>query len=157
MELETLGWNAHWEEIAQSFLTDPGTFAARVAFAAHDHLRLLGPMGELPAVLSGRVRRSSPRPAAGDWVVAVAAPGGGAVVQAVLPRRSRLARSECDRNRGEDAAVSEQVLAANLDLVIVVCGLDRDYNPRRIERYVTLAWGGGARGADTVRVGAGMP
>ena len=51
--------------------------------------------------------------------MAVAAPGGGAVVRAVLPRRSRLARSECDRHRGEDAAAIEQVLAANLDWVIV--------------------------------------
>ncbi|MBI5015317.1 MAG: ribosome small subunit-dependent GTPase A [Deltaproteobacteria bacterium] len=145
MELETLGWNAHWEEIAHSLLTDPNNFAARVAFAARDHLRLLGPLGELPAVLSGRARRSSPRPAAGDWVVAVPAPGAAAVVHAVLPRRSRLARSACDRHRGEDAAATEQVLAANLDWVIVVCGLDRDYNPRRIERYVTLAWAGGAQ------------
>jgi ribosome biogenesis GTPase len=80
-------------------------------------------------------------------VVAAEAPGGGAVVHAVLPRRSRLARSESDRRRGEDAAAAEQVLAANLDWVLVVCGLDRDYNPRRIERYVTLAWGGGAQPA----------
>jgi len=34
-------------------------------------------------------------------------------------------------------------MVANVDVAIIVCGLDRDYNPRRIERYVTLAWGGG--------------
>lgn len=147
MELETLGWNAHWEESAQQLLTEPDTFAARVAFAAHDRLRLLGGRGETPAVLSGRARRSFPPPAVGDWVVAAISSGAEAVVRAVLPRRTSLARSEADRRRGEDAAVAEQVLAANLDWVLVVCGLDRDYNPRRIERYVTLAWGGGAQPA----------
>lgn len=147
MELETLGWNAQWEESAQQFLSEPDTFAARVVFAARDRLRLLGQYGDTAAVLSGRARRSFPFPAVGDWVVAAATPGGAAVVQAVLPRRSCLARSESDRRRGEEAAFTEQVLAANLDRVLVVCGLDRDYNPRRIERYVTLAWGGGAQPA----------
>ncbi|MBI5443954.1 MAG: ribosome small subunit-dependent GTPase A [Deltaproteobacteria bacterium] len=70
-------------------------------------------------------------------------PGGTAAVHAVLPRRNRLARGETDRRRGDDSITSDQVLAANLDRVVIVCGLDRDYNPRRIERYVTLAWSGG--------------
>ncbi|MBI5016049.1 MAG: ribosome small subunit-dependent GTPase A [Deltaproteobacteria bacterium] len=144
MELETLGWTAQWEESAQQFLSEPNHFPARVAFASRERLRLLGQGGETPAVLSGRARRAFFPPAVGDWVVAAKAPGGGVVVHAVLPRRSRLARGQADRWRGEEAAV-EQVLAANVDRVLVVCGLDRDYNPRRIERYVTLAWGGGAQ------------
>ncbi len=145
MELETLGWNAQWEESAQQLLIEPNLFPARVAFAARDRLRLLGLRGETPAVLSGRARRAFSPPAVGDWVMAAEAAGGGAVIHAVLPRRSRLARGEADRRRGDEAAVTEQVLAANLDWVLVVCGLDRDYNPRRIERYVTLAWSGGGQ------------
>ncbi len=147
MELETLGWNAQWEYLAHPFLTDPNLFPARVAFAARDRLRLLGPRGELRAVPSGRARRDFPPPAVGDWVVAARAPGGDATVHAVLPRRSRLARGDANRRRGDEAPAAEQVLAANVDRVLVVCGLDRDYNPRRIERYVTLAWGGGAEPA----------
>jgi ribosome biogenesis GTPase / thiamine phosphate phosphatase len=144
MELETLGWNAHWEELAHTFLTVvPDSFPARVASAARDRFRLLGRAGEESAVLSGRARRAFPYPVVGDWVVASRASGHIPVVHAVLPRRNRLARGERDRRRGDDSPVSDQILAANLDRVLIVCGLDRDYNPRRLERYVTLAWSGG--------------
>jgi ribosome biogenesis GTPase len=143
MELEILGWNAHWEESARPFLTEPNLFPARVAFASRGRLRLLGQLGEKPAVLRGRVRGAFPQPIVGDWVLASEVAGGGGVVHAVLPRRSRLARGETDGRRGDDSAASDQVLAANLHRVIIVCGLDRDYSPRRIERYVTLAWSAG--------------
>jgi ribosome biogenesis GTPase len=147
MELETLGWTAHWEERAQTFLTEPNFFPARVAFASRAKLHLLGRRGEEPAVLTGRARRTHPEPAVGDWVVAFEASGGTVAVRAVLPRRNRLARGTTNRKRTGDALAAEQVLAANLDRVIIVCGLDRDYNPRRIERYVTLAWSGGVEPA----------
>ena len=67
MELGTLGWDARWEDLAQPFLTDPNAFAARVAFASRERLRLLGQRGETPAVLSGRARRGFSPPAVGDW------------------------------------------------------------------------------------------
>lgn len=147
MELEILGWNAHWEALSQPFLTEPNLFPARVAFASRGRLRLLGQFGEKPAVLTGRARNAFPSPIVGDWVLAAEVPGGTGRVYAVLPRRSRFARGETDGRRGDDSAASDQVLAANLDRVIIVCGLDRDYSPRRIERYVTLAWSGGVEPA----------
>jgi ribosome biogenesis GTPase len=147
LERDVLGWSAHWEELAQPFLTGPDTFPARVAFASHTKVRLLGRRGEESAVLTGRARRMYPEPAVGDWVVAFEASGGTVAVRAVLPRRNRLARGNTDRRRTDESLAAEQVLAANLDRVIIVCGLDRDYNPRRIERYVTLAWSGGVEPA----------
>jgi ribosome biogenesis GTPase len=60
------------------------------------------------------------------------------VVVEVLPRRTWLAR------KVPGAETSVQVVAANVDLALVVAGLDGDYNPRRLERALVLAWDGGA-------------
>jgi ribosome biogenesis GTPase len=76
------------------------------------------------------------RPAVGDWVVLAAA--GPPLIERVLPRRSALVRGAA----GERHVA--QVIAANVDVVFVVCGLDDDFNPRRIERYLLLVEGSGA-------------
>lgn len=76
------------------------------------------------------------RPAVGDW--AVLAPGKPPLVERLLPRRSALVRAAA----GERHVA--QVIAANVDVVLVVCGLDDDFNPRRIERYLVLVDGSGA-------------
>jgi ribosome biogenesis GTPase len=77
------------------------------------------------------------RPAVGDWVVL--APGKPPLVERLLPRRSALVRAAA----GERHVA--QVIAANVDVVFVVCGLDQDFNLRRIERYLVLVEGSGAR------------
>lgn len=78
--------------------------------------------------------------ATGDWVVIRSdpAPSERNVVTAVLPRRTAFAR---DRSGAETAA---QVIAANVDRVFLICGLDVDLNGARLERYLTLAWQSGA-------------
>jgi ribosome biogenesis GTPase len=73
----------------------------------------------------------------GDWV-AVQAAGDLGLIQHVLPRTSLLAR----RRPGVQ---HEQVVAANVDLVFVVTSTGRDFNPRRVERYLTVVWASGAR------------
>ncbi len=95
---------------------------------------------------SGRLRHEAvgglDYPAVGDWV-AVRPPAGAAhsqaTIQAVLPRRSSFVRQSAGRR------VEEQVVAANVDTVFLVAGLDGDFSPRRLERYVTAAWDSGAR------------
>lgn len=79
------------------------------------------------------------RPAVGDWV-AVRAGGAQATLLIIdrLPRRTRFARGAAGRGN------REQVVAANVDTVWIVHGLDMPLNPRRLERYVTLAWESGA-------------
>jgi ribosome biogenesis GTPase len=72
------------------------------------------------------------RAAVGDWVLVES----GRIV-AMLPRRSLIKRAAA----GEHYA--QQLIAANIDTAFVVCGLDRDFNPRRIERYLLLVRGGG--------------
>ena len=76
------------------------------------------------------------RAAVGDWVVLV--PGQPPLIHTLLPRRTLLVRAAA----GERFA--HQPIAANVDSVLIVCGLDGDYNPRRIERYLVVVQGSGA-------------
>ncbi len=106
--------------------------------------RVMTEGGEVVGTASGRMRLDAlgkaDLPGVGDWV-ALRPPSadGRAYVQAVVPRRSAFRR----RAAGEENV--EQVLACNVDTVFLVSGLDHDFNPRRIERYVVLAWESGAR------------
>ena len=128
-----------------------GRVPARVARVDRDRIVLFVPgagagAAPVPARASGRLRHdaatAADMPAVGDWVAATLPdlPGGGdAVVHAVLPRHTCFARKAAGR------AADEQVAAANVDTVFLVAGLDGDYNPRRIERYLVAARASGAR------------
>ncbi len=77
-------------------------------------------------------------PAVGDWVAVCDASGERYAIESVLPRRTKISR------KTPWLKVEEHVLAANVDTVFLVSGLDGDFNPRRIERYLTAAWDSGA-------------
>lgn len=78
-------------------------------------------------------------PTIGDWVALQLPSGDGeALLHAVLPRRGVLMRREAGSER------DGQLIAANLDVVFLVAGLDDNYNPRRIERALAMAWNSGA-------------
>jgi len=110
----------------------------------HTHIyRVIAANGEHLARVSGRLRHTATAradfPAVGDWVAIEAPAGGGdARIRAVLPRVSRFSR------RAAGDVTEEQVVAANIDVVFLVSGLDGDFNPRRIERYLVTAWESGA-------------
>lgn len=75
-------------------------------------------------------------PVTGDFVLVQ-----DTMITEVLPRKNALSRGAAGvRDRQRETPVKAQVLAANLDTVFIVCGLDRDYNLRRIERYLTLIY-----------------
>jgi ribosome biogenesis GTPase / thiamine phosphate phosphatase len=79
------------------------------------------------------------RPAVGDWVWIAPADDGGMMIRTILPRRSLLQRAAAgEKHRA-------QIIATNIDWVFIVCGLDGDFNPRRIERYLTIVRDSGAR------------
>ena len=143
--LATAGWTpAIEEEFTASFGAD-GLEPGRVAVEHRGAYLLYTGRGERPAELSGRLRHAASSradlPAVGDWV-AVADPDGAdrALVQAVLPRRTKFSRMAAN-DHGQTA---EQVVAANVDVVFLVAGLDGDLNVRRLERYLTLGWESGA-------------
>jgi ribosome biogenesis GTPase len=120
-----------------------GLVPGRVVAAHTRYLRVATASGELLAELAGSLRHQArsaeKRPAVGDFV-ALRAKGdsGSAVIQAVLPRRSAFVR------RAAGARSEPQVLAANVDTVFLVMGLDGDFNLRRVERTLVLAWDSGA-------------
>jgi ribosome small subunit-dependent GTPase A len=98
------------------------------------------------AELSGKLRKDSGSsallPAVGDWVFVLPNPSGRAQVRGVAPRRSAFVR-KAPGDTGHDR-VEAQVVAANVDLALIVCAAGHDWNERRIERYVALAKSSGA-------------
>lgn len=136
MPLTRYGWDRDFAALFDKHAGDlvPG----RVLAAVRESYRLATAFGELPAELSGRLRfaadSAAELPAVGDWVAARAYPGDGlAVIDAVLPRRSALVRRATGRR---DEA---QLLAANVDLLLVAAPLGGELRERRIERYLALA------------------
>jgi ribosome biogenesis GTPase len=139
--LELLGWDPGYAASFEAYARE-GLLPGRVT-VAHNHLfRVAAADGEGPAVLAGRVRHlaeaASDLPVAGDWVALSAPPGDACTIRGRLERRSFVARLSA-------GGVSEtQVVAANVDTLFVVAGLDGDFSPRRVERYLELALAGGS-------------
>ena len=79
------------------------------------------------------------RPAVGDWVLVEGEAPNALRIVALLPRFSAIKRGAAGEH------YKQQVIAANIDTVFVVCGLDADFNPRRIERYLLLVGGSGVQ------------
>jgi ribosome biogenesis GTPase / thiamine phosphate phosphatase len=145
MTLEDLGWNDYFAAHFASYAGE-GLIPARVV-AQRGINRVSTGRTEFFVDLAGRLRHelempgaASGYPAVGDWLAVRPPTGEGrGLVHAVLPRRSRFSR-KVSGHRTE-----EQVVAANVDTLFLVSGLDGDFNPRRIERYMTAAGDSGAR------------
>jgi ribosome biogenesis GTPase len=141
MDLQSLGATATVLGAFQPHAAQ-GLTLARVAISQRDQYRLYAADGELDAEPSGSLWYRTPdraaMPVVGDWVAARVVGPGQAIVDAVLPRRTLFAR----RAAGKQEA--QQPIAANIDVVFLVCGLDGDFNLRRLERYLTLAAESGA-------------
>ncbi|MDH5627548.1 MAG: GTPase RsgA, partial [Candidatus Krumholzibacteria bacterium] len=137
-QLDALGFATFFRERFEQ-LDDPLLVPARIASEGRGVYRLLGcraARGELRGRLRAELAPEA-RPAVGDWV-AVRDGDDLAIIHDVLERRTALIR------RAAGSAADVQVVAANIDLVFVVTAVTRDYNPRRIERYVAAVWDGGA-------------
>lgn len=147
--LRAIGWpyageiaDPAWAALCAQF---PGARAARVVAQHRTGYEVARAPGEGVAVESppewqratgyrkGLVAPEE-RAAVGDWVLVA----GGKIV-ALLPRHSAIKRAAAGEH------YKQQLIAANVDTVFVVCGLDADFNPRRIERYLLLVLGSGAQ------------
>jgi ribosome biogenesis GTPase / thiamine phosphate phosphatase len=152
--LARLGWTPALEDQFAPH-ADNGLEPARVAVEHRGAYLLYTARGERPAELSGRLRHAAAArddlPAVGDWVAVrdgvgdrpdpvAGAPSGPALIQAVLPRRTKFSRMAAN----DHGQTIEQVVAANVDVVFLTAGLDGDLNVRRLERYLTLGWESGA-------------
>lgn len=139
-DLDSLGWNTHFSS-AFDRLGEPGTVPARIARADLGRYLVLCAAGERFAELSGRFRHRAAGPAdlpvVGDWVALRPQVDGPGQIVALLPRTAAFAR----KTVGD--TTEEQLLAANIDTVFLVTGLDANFNLRRIERYLTATWESG--------------
>jgi ribosome biogenesis GTPase len=131
--LSGLGWTPSLD-VAFTALERSDLIPARVAAVHRGRLDLVTEDGPLAGAPSGRMLHAAETaadlPAVGDWVAVEPATG---VIAALLPRRGGIARAAGD-GRSEP-----QVLAANVDLALVVGSLNRDFSLRRIERFLALA------------------
>jgi ribosome biogenesis GTPase len=142
MKLDTLGWNGFFEA---SFIPHRklGLLPGRVSIQHKDRYVLFTEQGEVHAKVSGRFRFDVSKlqefPAVGDWVAyEIDSIDQSAIIHHVLERRSKFSRKVA----GERP--DEQIIAANIDIVFLVMGLDGNYNMRRLERHLTVALESGA-------------
>jgi ribosome biogenesis GTPase / thiamine phosphate phosphatase len=139
--LASLGWDASYAAAFET-ISVGGLVPARVIAEHRSGYVIAAEAGERPAVLAGRLRHdasdASALPAVGDWVAAVVSSDGTATIRAVLPRRSAFLR------KAAGAVTEAQVVAANVDVALIATALPDDLNPRRLERYLTVAWESGA-------------
>ena len=118
--------------------------AARVIAQQRKFWRTAGEFGEGWAEASGKLRLAAEEgadwPAVGDWVaLELHGASSPAMIQEVLPRRSKFVRKVAGKK------IAEQVMAANVDVALLVCALDADFSPRRVERYLAQCWESGAK------------
>ena len=141
-DLERLGWDGLFAH-AFDALGEPQLTPARVS-VEHNYLyRVTTGREELLAETAGKLRHDAPGPeglpAVGDWVaIQITSAGRKATIRAILPRRSRFSR------KAAGDSTRQQVIAANIDTVFLVSGLDDEFNPRRVERYLVASAGSGA-------------
>jgi ribosome biogenesis GTPase len=149
MTLQDLGWNVYFAEQFEA-LKSEDTFAARVSVVEKESFKIISERGVQIASVSGNYRHTaitrSEFPAVGDWVVVRPnLEDEQQTILSILPRKTCFSRSAVTgKDRLGNAVMSEQVLAANLDYVFIVMGLDSDFNLRRAERYVIAAKSSGA-------------
>ena len=118
-----------------------GLVPGRVVVQQRGHYGLITPDGEISAAISGRLAHEAEEggyPVAGDWVACSPSGDGAAVIHAVLPRSTTFSRKAAGLGQ------AEQVIAANVDVALLVAALNADFNPRRMERYLAVAWQSGA-------------
>lgn len=142
MTLKQLGYSSAFEAAFVKYGTC-GNVPGRVMRQERDMYLVMTEDGELQAQVAGRLRHEALSradfPTVGDFVALACRPAeGSATIQGVLPRISCISRKIAG------ATTDEQLLAANVDTIFLVSGLDGDCNLRRIERYIAAAWDSGA-------------
>ncbi|MCD6581174.1 MAG: ribosome small subunit-dependent GTPase A [Desulfuromusa sp.] len=146
MTLEDWGWSPFFAEKFKPWKKS-GYLPARVIRGEKNYFRVWSLQGKMTVRFTGKIRHKAggraDLPVVGDWVVVEPLPNSRGTIHALLERKSSFSRNLPGTRKGKDR-IEQQVIAANVDLVFIVSGLDRDFNLRRIERYLTLVSSSGA-------------
>lgn len=119
-------------------------YLGRVATQHKNYYTVLSEKEEVISKISGKMEYDigSMReyPAVGDWVVLDRDTNetGDAIIHHILSRKSVLSRKVAGKKN------DEQIVATNIDIIFICMALTKDYNIRRLERYISLAWDSGA-------------
>lgn len=129
--LKKLGWNAFFGNHFREYigLYEP----ARVSTVYKNGYSVYTKDGEIRARISGNLHQKGDIPAVGDWVAISKDSVGSTTIHVILPRKSKFSRKEAGK------VTEEQVIVTNIDAIFIVTSLNRDFNLRRIERYLTIA------------------
>lgn len=142
LSLDALGWDGHFEAQRKK-MCDEKMSVARVVTVDRDQLLLLGEAGPFPAKLAGKymyeAESASDRPCVGDWVcVEIPEQGDFGLIHNVFERRTWL------RRKAAGESVEYQMIASNIDFVIIAQSCHYDFNLKRLERYLVMIKDGGA-------------
>ncbi|WP_342561318.1 ribosome small subunit-dependent GTPase A [Paenibacillus sp. FSL R7-0345] len=150
MMIEQYGWNENWQvkwdgmphNLEQEQVSN-NRIPGRITGDFGSKYRVITHTGETWGELSGKLRHtvtdSGELPAIGDWVSLVMQDGGEhAIIHGLLPRHSVISRKAAGNTP------AEQIVAANVDTLFLVSALNDDFNVRRMERYLIMAWNSGA-------------
>jgi ribosome biogenesis GTPase len=141
MTLAALGWNKRRQHDFEPYAAE-GLVPGRVVVEHRTHYQVATDTTEISAAVASRLRKSagqrSDLPGAGDFVALRRAAGDDkSIIEAVLPRATALVRKAAGESR-------PQLLAANVDVALIVMALDGDFNLPRLERYLALVQASGA-------------
>ena len=141
MSLEALGWNGQWQAKFELVAAN-GLVPARVVGEHRSHYRVATEAAEVSAGTTGRLRNTvalrSDLPGVGDFVALNLSQGDSpSTIEVVLPRTSALIRKASGTS-------DPQLLAANIDVVLIVTALGGDFNLQRMKRYLALVQQSGA-------------
>lgn len=138
LNLLKLGWSDFFKKYFEP-LAEQGFIPARVACEKKYLYIVYSENGEFDAKVSGKfrfdARAPNDFPAVGDWVaISIREDENKAIIHSLLPRKT------CFSRKVAGTKTEEQILAANIDIVFLVSGMDREFNVRRIERYLALCY-----------------
>jgi len=140
LDLAALGWSDFFADPFRPY-DEAGLIPGRVATQFNRAYRVYTERGEISVATSGSLRHHATRhtglPVVGDWV-AVRPNEQGGTIEAVLPRISHFSRKAA-------GGAQQQLMAANVDTVFLVCGLDHEFDPGRVEPYLVMARESGAQ------------
>ncbi len=140
MLLQHIGFNDFFDTHFSSY-QEKNFKPARVIRQNKTNYIIMSEVGELTAQLSGKMlhEENSNKPVVGDWVVvSIITDDSLAIIHATLPRKTTVER------KSAGIKTEAQVIAVNIDKLILVVGLDDNFNIRRIERYLTMIYDSGA-------------
>jgi ribosome biogenesis GTPase len=141
MPLNAFGWNELWQQEFERLAPD-GTLPGRVVSEHRSHMQVAVHGALISAEISGRLwngaQLRTDMPGVGDFVAVSPSDGDGpAIIEAMLPRKSAMIRQAAGERR-------PQLVAANVDVALIVTALDGDFSPQRMERYLGLVRDGNA-------------